>query len=288
MNLDNQRQRLDVDYRDRVSHQRWQSLLDRLGTHLQRADVRCCSPLALFAVLAHFALCGCSHSQQRGVSSIGPRAAEVVLMVGIKRMVSLEEFFRGGERFSREGEPMAAAEPMQIKSIVTLEVTVSAPTGDLAFAVADWWLFQVTHCAAFAAETSQSGGHAATQVWRGHQLRELIDPEAVSHPMRPRVESASENGGPAIARAVTIIGVGCTVEELKLLTLLNPGPSADALTSWKWRAPPNSPNTPHAPLTVPPYDTWRYESLSPMFQFVPVGASPGIPAPPHPPNGGVL
>lgn len=245
-------------------------------------------PLALAlacVLLVQFAMNGCRSTPNVGKLSLGPRSSAVLLTVEIERVQSFAAYFSAYERVADDGELIVRPAPHHIDSVVELTVTVTAPTDEIAYAVASWWLGEVQNCNAWTAASHMSAPLTGCRAWGWRQLYTMAEPSAISQPPRPEVERVSESGGVSIAKVSTSIGVECLAEQLKLLTLTVPRPSrieSSGAPPWK-RA-----DTPHAPLTVPPYDTWRYESLSPMFQFVPVGASPGIPAPPHPPNGGVL
>ncbi len=237
--------------------------------HFTASAPRCVAlrygPLTVLALLLSGALTGCAAPPSVGRSTVGPRDALVIVRVEVDQITSLEDFCRNSpgadpDGFDLEDAHRMGTHPERIQTVVSFKLSVSAPSSDIAFAVADWW-----QSAAQVRKAGTADGLARCEVWSGSELLKVVEPMNVSQPMTPVLDPQLDPGAAVIARVNTFIGVGCSASDLALLTLVEPSPTRD---DWRWQVPWTSAINPHAPLTVPPYDAWRYESLSPIVQFV--------------------
>ncbi len=237
---------------------------------------RHCSLLTPLAFTAHIALVGC-HSAPYGVPSLGPRVGEVTLRVELERVQAFDEYTSELSEFSlREAHEMGT-HPERMQCLVTVVSTVSAPTDEIALAVARWWGEEVASITARKAAPEDVGGSVPCASIGGRLLDEEFDPTATICFNMPDLVNSSADGNSALARMETVIGVECPCETLQVLLLLDPRLSEEDWRSSVWA--PRAGASTRAPLRVPPYETWRFESLSPMLRFAPAPTLPSVAEP---------
>lgn len=149
----------------------------------------------------------------------------------------------------------------RIDSVLRLQVTVLGPSDDAAFAIAEWWEGKLN-----VVTTATAKDASKCAVYKSSALSLAFLPDMTWQPLRPRTIPMPGGGGSAVAEVAVYIGLGCSLEEFDHLEL-HPTPPVVPIERGS-RSTNRS-----APLDLPPFETWKFESSSPMVKIIAPSAS---------------
>ncbi len=150
----------------------------------------------------------------------------------------------------------------RIDSVLRLQVTVLGPSDDAAFAIAEWWSGTLN-----AATTATAKDASKCAVYKSSALSLAFLPDMTWHPLRPRTIPIPGGGGErAVAEVAVYLGLGCAIDAFDHLEL-HPTPPVVPIERGSRSANRS------APLDLPPFETWKFESNSPMVKIIAPSAS---------------
>lgn len=149
----------------------------------------------------------------------------------------------------------------RIEGVLRLQVTVLGPSTDAAYSIAEWWSGTLN-----AATTATAKDASRCAVYKSGALALAFCPDMTWHPLRPRTIPIPGGGERAVAEVAVYLGLGCAIDEFDHLEF-HPTPPTIPIER-NARSDHRS-----APLDLPPFETWIFESRSPMVKIVAPSAS---------------
>lgn len=160
----------------------------------------------------------------------------------------------------RNREPQKEDGDPKVETVVVYKVTVEAPSEDAALTIANYWT-QITNVSCIRQLNSAGLPSEPCRIVGFFDVVGAFSPMTRAQPFRSVIVPSHSSDGHAVAEIVLIVGLGCSPAEFSHLEFQLVAPTKPFVRDFR------SKNASHA-IDLPPFDTWRFESGSPLVKII--------------------
>ncbi len=167
-------------------------------------------------------------------------------------------------------EPQMDDSDPKVEAVAIVRVTVDAPNEDAALTIANYWT-QFSKVSCIALPNTGDPTSNTCQVFGYQDVVTAFSPMTAAQPMRSKIVPSHGSDGHAVAEIDHAIGLSCPPEEFLRFDFQLVVPSTPLKRDFR------SKNRSHH-IDLPPFESWKFESGSPMVNIIAPSAGPTPPA----------
>ena len=163
------------------------------------------------------------------------------------------DLYRNLEPQKEDGDP-------QVEAVVIYKVTVEAASEDAALTIANYWT-QISMVSCIKQPNSADPTSKPCRIFGFNEVVSAFSPMTRAQPMRSVIVPSLSSKGHVVAEIDLTVGLSCSPQEFSHFEFQLVAPAKPFERDFR------SQNR-SASLDLPPFDTWKFESGSPMVKFI--------------------
>ncbi len=163
-------------------------------------------------------------------------------------------------------EPQKDDGDQKVEAVVILRVTVEAASEDAALTIANYWT-QISKPSCITQPNTAGLASKPCRMFGFREVESAFSPMTRAGPMRSQIVPSLSSEGHAVAEMKFGMGLSCSPEEFSQFEFQLVAPVKPLERDFRSKNRSNS-------IDLPPFDSWKFESGSPMVKFsAPISAA---------------